>query len=193
MSVIDTELKAPVSDLVSSALLRMVSSKISTPAIAVAPMAESDEKRSIAELLQVVRKGQSDGSIVVPVPIDVLEPCVDPTCDVASLTSAFELHDRYKAGEDVGELDKVTQFVFDSTHGQAMINSIKVGHAVLSVLAKATGLVEQMEALVNNYPDREDADFWEQGATLLTCGWWTLSSSPSRTMSRSCSLSTVTC
>ena len=39
-------MKALVSDLVSSAPLEMVSSKLSSPAVAATPMAESEEKKS---------------------------------------------------------------------------------------------------------------------------------------------------
>ena len=103
-------LKTLVSDLVETALLRMVSSKISTVAIAAKPIADSEEKKSIADFVRELRKGKADGLIVVPVPIDILEVCVDPTCDAVTVCSALDLHDRYRAGDGrrrAGQVDAV--------------------------------------------------------------------------------------
>ena len=106
-----------------------------------------------------MRKAQADGSIVAPLPIDVLEAFVDPTCDACALHHALDLHDRYRQGEDVGQLDKVTQFLFDSTGGKAMVESMKVDVAKLEVLTKATAAVSSIESMVDAFPDTLDIDF----------------------------------
>ena len=96
---------------------------------------------------------------MAPLPIDVLEAFVDPTCDACALHHALDLHDRYRQGEDVGQLDKVTQSLFDSTGGKGVIESMKVDVARLAILTKATEAMSSIEAMVGAVPETDEIDF----------------------------------
>ena len=104
----------------------MVSSRLLPGGVVATPMAESEEKQDVASLLRKIRRAQQAGAITAPMPIDTLEVFVDPLCDAECVSSVLDLHDRYRRGEDVGELDKVTQLLFVSQAGKAMMESIEV-------------------------------------------------------------------
>jgi len=117
-----------VSDLVTDVILTTMRSGLATSVAASLPIAESEVKQSLSELVAAIRKAQESDSIHAAMHIDTLEPLVDPNSKMEALNAVLEKHEHYRAGEDVGELDPVTKFLFDSNVGKAMLQAVKVGH-----------------------------------------------------------------
>ena len=97
-----------------------------TLAAATQPIPECTVKKALCELVKAFRNAQESKRMKFVVNLDALEPLVDPDCAAASLTKVIEKHDAYRAGKEVGELDPITKFLFDSIPGKAMFETIKV-------------------------------------------------------------------
>ena len=115
-----------VSDLVADIVLELMRSSCSTPSSATVPISECTTKKTLCELVKVFQDAQAGKRLKITVNLDILEPLINPNCDTVFVTRLLEKHEAYMAGEELGEADPVTKFIFNSNAGKTMLETIKV-------------------------------------------------------------------
>ena len=115
-----------VSDLVGDIVLELMQSGFNTPVSATVPISECTTKKTLCELVTGLQHAQADNKFMITVNLDILVPLINPNCDAVFVTRLLEKHDAYMAGQELGDADPVTKFIFNSNAGKAMLETIKV-------------------------------------------------------------------